>query len=136
MAKVIVQTDDGREVWSLDEIESWHVDSLTCPTNTRGSAVAAGIRRAVTDAEAIQEGRDPRRLSEIAIELAEYVREGTLYTYRHGKGDVLLIDESRHGVAFREVYPHRSSEIRTMTKARFEQTFRKVEAEQPVASGG
>jgi hypothetical protein len=64
MARVIVTTDDGQPVWALDAIEAWQVRGLECPSNLRGSAVASGIRRAVSDAEAIQQGRDPRRLSE------------------------------------------------------------------------
>lgn len=70
MPRVIVETDSGERVWSMDGIESWHLHALQCSTNTRGSAVAAGVRRAVQDAEAIQEGRDPERLSEKAVRLA------------------------------------------------------------------
>jgi len=74
MARVYVTTDDGRFVWALDNVESHHLNGLQCPTNVRGSSLAAGIRRAVQDAEAIQAGRDPERPSEKAIRLAEAAR--------------------------------------------------------------
>lgn len=137
MAKVIVQTDDGREVWSHEGVESWHVSGkLKAAGNVVAQAVASGIVRAVSDAEAIQEGRDPRRPSEVAIELAGYLREGKLYTYRHGRVNVVVVDESEYGYAFREVYPHNDPQVRTMTKTKFDRTFAKVEEQQPVASGG
>jgi hypothetical protein len=69
MAKVIVLTDDNKPVWQMQDIESWHISALQCQTNVRGSNLAAGIRRAVQDAEAIQAGRDPERLSEKVMRL-------------------------------------------------------------------
>lgn len=74
MPRVIVETDDGVRVWSMDDIASWHLPALQCPTNVRGSSLAAGIRRAVEDAEAIQEGRDPERPSEKALRFAYEAR--------------------------------------------------------------
>ena len=130
MPKVIVQTDDGREVWSRDGVESWHVSGkLTAAGNVVAQAIASGIVRAVSDAEAIQEGRDHRRPSEIAMALASYIREGKLWTQREGKRDVLVIEESEHGFAFREVYPRDESEVRAMPRGKFERLFRKVEEE-------
>jgi hypothetical protein len=70
MARVIVTTNDGRPVWMLDDVRSWDLGALQCPTNLRGSALAAGVRRAVEDAEAIQAGRNPERPSEKAVRLA------------------------------------------------------------------
>jgi hypothetical protein len=72
MAKVIVQTDDGREVWRLEEIEPWHVRSIIHGsfTNIVCRALTSGILRAVQDANMIQRGLDPERLSEKAVRLA------------------------------------------------------------------
>lgn len=69
MATVIVTTDDGQPVWMMEDIQPWHIIALQCPTNIRGSSLAAGIRRAAQDAEAIQDGRDPERLSEKVMRL-------------------------------------------------------------------
>jgi hypothetical protein len=73
MPKVTVHTDDGDLVWSMD-VEAWHINGLQCPTNQRGSGLAAGIRRAVQDAEVIQAGGDPERPSEKAMRLSEAAR--------------------------------------------------------------
>lgn len=70
MPRVIVTTDDGREVWALDDVASTHVSTLQCAMNATGRILASGIRRAVADAEAIQEGRDPERPSERAMRRA------------------------------------------------------------------
>lgn len=69
MPTVVVYTDNGQQVWQMD-VESLDLNGLQCPSNNRGSALAAGIRRAVQDAEAIQAGRDPERPSEKAMRLA------------------------------------------------------------------
>lgn len=70
MPKIVVFTDDGQPVWEMDDVEWHHVTGLTCPTNTRGSSVASGIRRAISDAHTIQDGGDPERPSEKAMRLA------------------------------------------------------------------
>jgi energy-converting hydrogenase Eha subunit A len=56
-------------------IASWHVSGkLRGQMNVRASALASGIVRAVRDAEVIQEGGDPERLSEKAMRLAAEAR--------------------------------------------------------------
>jgi hypothetical protein len=70
MPRVVVYTDSGEAVWSMEKIESWQINGLTCPGNVRGSSLAAGLRRAVSDAEKIQRGEDPERPSEKAMRLA------------------------------------------------------------------
>jgi hypothetical protein len=70
MARVIVQTDDGTWVWGMDNVRSHHLNALACTTNEKGSSLAAGVRRAVSDAEVIQAGGDPERMSEKAMRLA------------------------------------------------------------------
>lgn len=68
MARVIVQTDDGREVWRMDGVEPWHVvGKLRGEMNVKASSLAAGIVRAVEDADKIQRGVDPARPSERAV---------------------------------------------------------------------
>lgn len=75
MATVIVQTDDGREVWRMDDIEPWHVSGkLTASGNVRASSLASGIVRAVGDADKIQRGIDPERLSEKVMRLLDEER--------------------------------------------------------------
>lgn len=75
MARIIVQTDDGEEVWRILEVSSWHISGLECHGNVRGSTVASGIRRAVRDAQFIQAGDDPERPSEKAMRLSSRKRE-------------------------------------------------------------
>lgn len=68
MATVIVQTDDGREVWRMGGVEPWHVVThLIAHGNVRASSLASGIVRAVQDADKIQRGADPERPSERAM---------------------------------------------------------------------
>jgi hypothetical protein len=74
MPRVIVTTDDGQPVWQMEDIESWHITALQCPTNVRGSAVASGVRRAVRDAAIIQQGGDPERPSEKAMRMMAEAR--------------------------------------------------------------
>lgn len=69
--QVVVLTDDGREVWRAPGIMAHDVRSIECPGNSTGSSVAAGIRRAAVDAEAIQRGEDPERPSEKAMRLSQ-----------------------------------------------------------------
>jgi hypothetical protein len=69
-ARVIVTTEDGTEVWRMDDVAAWQVSGLQCPGNVSGSSLAAGIRRAVQDAEVIEAGGDPERLSEKAMRIA------------------------------------------------------------------
>jgi hypothetical protein len=72
MPKITITTDDGREVWSQDHIASSFVRHLQGGAgNIISSSLAATIRRAVEDAEAIQAGRDPKRPSEKAMRLSE-----------------------------------------------------------------
>jgi hypothetical protein len=73
MPRVVVYTDGGELVQAFD-VEAWHINGLQCPTNARGSGLAAGIRRAVQDAEVIQAGGDPERPSEKAMRLSEAAR--------------------------------------------------------------
>ena len=70
MPKVIVTTDAGVVVWRQEDVDANAVRYLQCQGNVNGSSLAAGIRRAVQDAEAIQAGRDPERPSEKAMRLA------------------------------------------------------------------
>jgi hypothetical protein len=69
-ASVSVTTEDGTEVWRSDAVASWQIAGLQCPGNVRGSSLAAGIRRAVRDAEVIEAGGDPERLSERAMRIS------------------------------------------------------------------
>jgi hypothetical protein len=69
MATVVVYSDKGEQVWSYTGVASWMIAGLQCPTNMRGSGLAAGIRRAVEDAEKIERGEDPERPSEKAMRL-------------------------------------------------------------------
>lgn len=71
MPQVIVVTDDGREVWRAAGIMPHDVSALACPSNTTGSSLAAGVRRAVLDAQKIQRGEDPERASEKAMRLSQ-----------------------------------------------------------------
>ena len=63
MPKVVVYTDDGVEVWK-SPATAYSLRSAKCPTNTIGSSLIAGLRRAVEDAEAIEKKLDPERTSE------------------------------------------------------------------------
>ena len=86
---VVVYTDNGQQVWQSPAM-SLTLRSAKCPSNTSGSSLISGLRRAVEDAEAIEEGRDPERPSERAVRLAAEERErreGRLaeYTKRHMK---------------------------------------------------
>lgn len=71
MSIVKVFTDDGEEVWVAAGIMAYDVRNLQCPGNTTGSGLAAGIRRALEDAEVIQAGGDPERPSEKAMRLSQ-----------------------------------------------------------------
>ena len=73
MAKVVVQTDDGREVWRMEQIEPWHVTSIISGafTNRVCRALVSGIHRAVRDASVIQAGRDPELRSERIMRLMD-----------------------------------------------------------------
>lgn len=76
MPKVIVTTDDGQAVWTMDGIESWHVSGkLKAAGNVRAQNLASGIVRAVRDAEVIQAGGDPERPSEKAMRLVDEGRK-------------------------------------------------------------
>jgi hypothetical protein len=70
MATVVVYTESGERIWSMEGVESQNLRALTCPMNAAGSALASGVRRAVEDAEAVQAGRNPERPSERAMRLA------------------------------------------------------------------
>lgn len=70
MPIIKVTTDEGVAVKEF-EVTSQQIARLTCPANVVGSSFAAGIRRAVEDAEAISAGRHPERASEMAMRHAE-----------------------------------------------------------------
>lgn len=70
MAYVVVYTDKGQQVW-LSPLIALTVRRLECPGNTIGSSIAAGLRRAAEDAEMMERGQDPERLSEKAMRLAD-----------------------------------------------------------------
>lgn len=70
MAYVVVYTEKGQQVWQMN-VPSFAIRNLGCPGNTIGSSLAAGIRRAVEDAEVIEAGGDPERASERAMRLSE-----------------------------------------------------------------
>lgn len=69
MPLVVVYTDKGQQVWQ-SLATAYSLRRAECPGNSIGSSLVAGLRRAVEDAEAIEEGRDPERPSEKAMRLA------------------------------------------------------------------
>lgn len=82
MKQIVIQVrlcepgeSDGPIVWtSHGDVPVYALDSASCPTNVVGSGIVSGLRRAVQDADAIRDGRDPERPSEKAIRLAEEAR--------------------------------------------------------------
>lgn len=72
MPRVIVQTDDGRTVLTMPA-DSYSLRSATCPHNTIGSSLISGVRRAVEDAEDLEQGKNPERPSERAMRESEGV---------------------------------------------------------------
>lgn len=71
MAIIVVYTDKGQQVWQTTGVHRDSLSAATCPTNAKGSAIIAGLRRAVEDAEKIERDEDPERPSEKAMRLSE-----------------------------------------------------------------
>jgi hypothetical protein len=69
MPTVVVYTDKGEQVWQ-SPATAYSLRSATCPTNQTGSSLISGLRRAVEDAEKIEDGHNPERDSEKAMRLA------------------------------------------------------------------
>jgi hypothetical protein len=65
---------NGSLVWSMPAPPAYAMGRLRSEGHVGVSSLAAGLRRAVEDAEAIRAGRDPERPSERAIRLAEEER--------------------------------------------------------------
>lgn len=74
-ATVVVCTATGEKVWSMEGVASADIATLHCLKNFKGSILAAGIRRAVEDVEAIAAGRDPDREREEAGRLVDDLEE-------------------------------------------------------------
>jgi hypothetical protein len=75
MPKVIVQTDDGREVSSFDVPMTYPGNGLWARMVGRYVAPLGWLGRALRDAEVIQAGGDPERLSERAMRLMAEERD-------------------------------------------------------------
>lgn len=73
MARVIVQTDSGNEVWRFHESVDAHTADMipSAPTNAKTHELLRGLARAVRDAEMIAKDLDPERPSEKAMRLAD-----------------------------------------------------------------
>jgi hypothetical protein len=82
MPYVVVYTDKGEQVWQ-SPATAYSLRSASCPHNTIGSSLVAGLRRAVEDAEALEDGRDPERPSERAMRMSEPGWNLAAYTKRH-----------------------------------------------------
>ena len=70
MTTIIVQTEEGQEVWSAPVADEQALLNARCDTNTDGSMLVSGLRRAVEDAFKIEHGLDSELLSEKAMRLA------------------------------------------------------------------
>lgn len=75
MTHVVVYTEDGQVVGGVTDVRysDLMLARIEVP-NTKGQAFFGTILRAVQDAEAIQEGRDPERPSEKVMRLAAEAR--------------------------------------------------------------
>lgn len=71
MKKITVRVVlDGAIIWEQEAPPSYGLQTASCPGHVGGSSLVSGLRRAIEDAEAIRDGRDPERLSEKALRLA------------------------------------------------------------------
>ena len=70
MAYVVVYTNEGEQVWQ-SLATAYSIRRAECPGNNIGSGLIAGLRRAVEDAEKIEQGIDPERPSEKAMRLSD-----------------------------------------------------------------
>ena len=75
MAKVIVQTDDGRQVTSIFVSDQAAGTATWLKLIGRPERPLGGLGRALDDAAIIQAGGDPERLSEKAMRLSAEQRE-------------------------------------------------------------
>lgn len=85
MPTVVVYTDKGEQVWQMPA-DAYSLRNANCFMNTNGSSIISGLRRAVEDAEAIEQGCDPERPSEKAMRKALLPKDyGNLasYTKKH-----------------------------------------------------
>jgi hypothetical protein len=64
MPRVIVETDDGRRVSTLDLPAGWSIFSLGRHIYGIPGAPLGWLGRAIEDARAVEDGRDPERPSE------------------------------------------------------------------------
>lgn len=91
MPIVVVYTDKGEQVWQSPAL-GFTLRPAKCPGNSIGSALVSGLRRAVEDAEAIEQGRNPERPSEAAMRLADDEAAAEFVTpndeFSHGLGEV------------------------------------------------
>lgn len=71
MPTVVVYTEKGEQVWSMEGVHPDWMSAITAPTNVKASGLVAGLRRAVQDADKIERGIDPERASEKAMRLSE-----------------------------------------------------------------
>lgn len=77
MPKVIVTTDSGTTVAEFDiDAHAGRMLPAGVPMNVQANQVLVGVRRAIRDADCIERGIDPERLSEKAMRMMAEANEG------------------------------------------------------------